>query len=436
MERTRTEELAALLRQEVKPALGCTEPVAVALATAKAVEIIAQHCCRQPEERLRTDFEIEVSVSGNILKNGMGVGVPGTGMVGLPIAAALGAVCGRSSYGLEVLHDLEERAIARAKELTAGGRVRIVRADTDKKLYVRAVVRTAAGHCASATITDIHDRIVRTTFDTEVLTEAGKEDGGGESPQRDHGLSVREIYDFCTTADPGIFRFLLEEKRVNLALAEEGLAGNYGIGVGRSIRRHGEIYGNDFLSYAVQLTAAAADARMAGCTLPAFSNSGSGNQGLIVSLPVIACALHYGATEEQLVRALALSNLIAIHIKSHLGRLSAICGAVIASIGAACGLVLLRGGDCAALCAAIKNMVGDLAGMVCDGAKAGCAFKVASGVESAVRAAVLALDGRCISDNDGIVEKDIEKTVRNLASLGSKGMQQADDLILDIMVCK
>jgi hypothetical protein len=197
-----------------------------------------------------------------------------------------------------------------------------------------------------------------------------------------------------------------------------------------------EVFGGDFLSYAMSLTAAASDARMAGCTLAAMSNSGSGNQGITVTMPVIAYSITYGTDDEKLARALVLSHLIAIHIKGYLGKLSALCGCVIASTGASCGLVYLRGGDYEQICAAIKNMIGNITGMVCDGAKVGCAMKVASGVSSALQSAVLAREGICISEHDGIIEKDIEKTIQNLGKIGSVGMQHTDNMILDIMVCK
>ena len=190
------------------------------------------------------------------------------------------------------------------------------------------------------------------------------------------------------------------------------------------------------MSYAMALTAAASDARMAGCTLPAMSNSGSGNQGITVTMPVIAYAMKYGTDDETLARALVLSHLVAIHIKGYLGKLSALCGCVIASTGSACGIVYLRGGGYPQVCSAIKNMIGNITGMVCDGAKVGCAMKVASGVSSAIQSAVLAMEGTCISEHDGIIEKDIEKTILNLWRIGSVGMQDTDSMILDIMVCK
>lgn len=436
-------EIIALIKKEVKPALGCTEPIAVALAVAKAIEIIEDRCpcCKGHSEwRMESDFNVNVAVSGNILKNGMGVGIPGTGMVGLYIAAALGAVCGRSCYGLEVLHDIEERYIARARELVDGKKVRIELADTDRKLYVKAKVCTGDGHNASALIENDHDNIVETCFDDNILASSGKSDDGSASQKetKDYGLTVKEIYEFAKTVDFEDIRFILESRDLNLTLADEGLKGDYGLKVGKTIycSKHRDVFGNDFMSYAMSLTAAASDARMAGCTLPAMSNSGSGNQGITVTMPVIAYAIKHNTGDEALARALVLSHLVAIHIKGYLGKLSALCGCVIASTGSACGLVYLKGGSYEAVCSAIKNMIGNITGMVCDGAKVGCAMKVASGVASAIQSAVLALDGRCISENDGIIEKDIEKTIRNLGQIGSVGMQSTDNMILDIMVCK
>ncbi|MBQ8021476.1 MAG: serine dehydratase subunit alpha family protein [Bacteroidales bacterium] len=444
----RQAELIGLIRKEVKPALGCTEPIAVALAVAKAVEIISENCsgCAEcPLWRQTADFTIEVAVSGNILKNGMGVGIPGTGMVGLPIAAALGAVCGESALGLEVLHGLTDGAIARAKELVAAKKVSITLADTSRLLYVKATVSLGHGlqasavvnpH-ASAVIEDDHDKIVETSFADKILMTSESGAATKDRTTRDYGLTVREIYDFACTADPQDIAFILEDRTLNLALAEEGLRGDYGLKVGKAIRENQmEVFGDDFMSYAMGMTAAASDARMAGCTLPAMSNSGSGNQGITVSMPVIAYALKYGVGDVELSRALILSNLVAIHIKGWLGKLSALCGCVIASTGSACGIVYLQGGNYEQVCAAIKNMIGNITGMVCDGAKVGCAMKVASGVSSAIQSAVLALRGTCVSSTDGIIEDDIEKTIRNLGEIGSKGMQTTDRMILDIMLCK
>ncbi len=437
---TRESEIIGLIKKEVKPALGCTEPIAVALAVAKAMEILEDKCpdCG-PGWRYSDTYAIRVEVSGNILKNGMGVGIPGTGMVGLHIASALGAVCGKSSYGLEVLHDLDEKSISHSKEMVDKGVVTVALAETDHKLYVKAIITDTCGRSSSTVIEDDHDNIAETRFGDIVLSSSHKEDTNTDQKSTlDYHLTVKEIFDFACSVAYEDIEFILESRTLNMALAQEGLRGNYGLRVGQAIcaSANREVFGEDFLSYAMALTAAASDARMAGCTLAAMSNSGSGNQGITVTMPVIAYSIKYGTSDEELARALVLSHLIAIHIKGYLGKLSALCGCVIASTGSSCGLVYLRGGDYDQVCSAIKNMIGNITGMVCDGAKVGCAMKVASGVSSALQSAVLAREGMCISEHDGIIEKDIEKTIQNLGRIGSVGMQHTDDMILNIMVCK
>lgn len=437
----REAEIIELIRKEVKPALGCTEPISVALAVARAMEILEEKDCVAAGWRTSGGYQLAIEVSGNILKNGMGVGIPGTGMVGLHIAAALGAVCGKSAYGLEVLHDLDEPSIRKAKELVETSAVSIGIADNDKKLYVKATVNTDDNHFAYTVIADDHDNIVETACDSSVITNdhCGRAmENSDQKTTLDYHLTVREIFDFSRTVAYDDISFILESRTLNLTLAEEGLKGDYGLKVGYAISldENKEVFGGDFLSYAMSLTAAASDARMAGCTLAAMSNSGSGNQGITATMPVIAYSLRYNTSDEQLARALVLSHLVAIHIKGYLGKLSALCGCVIASTGSACGLVYLRGGDYEQVCAAIKNMIGNITGMVCDGAKVGCAMKVASGVSSSLQSAVLAREGICISEHDGIIEKDIEKTIQNLGRIGSVGMQNTDNIILDIMVCK
>ena len=439
-------EIIGLIKQEVKPALGCTEPIAVALAVAKAAEIISENCPCCGSWRMKADFKLDVAVSGNILKNGMGVGIPGTGMVGLPVAAALGAVCGNSSLGLEVLKELTPEAVARAKELVAKGFVHISVADTEHLLYVKATVTVDDNTVASAevdphayaVIEDDHDRIVETSFADKILMSSESAAGlPAEASESSYDLTVQSIWNFAREAPYEDIAFILKDRTLNLALAEEGLSGNYGLQVGKAIRENQkEVFGDDFMSYAMGMTAAASDARMAGSTLPAMSNSGSGNQGITVSMPVIAYALKYKVPDEKLARALILSNLVAIHIKHFLGKLSALCGCVVASTGSACGIVYLEGGGYEQVCAAIKNMAGNITGMVCDGAKVGCAMKVASGVSCAVQSAVLALRGTCIPSTDGIIEDDVEKTIRNIGAIGSAGMKATDRMILEIMLCK
>lgn len=432
-----TDKIIALIKQEVIPALGCTEPIAVALAVAKACEVLRE-AGYEP-----TDLKAEVSA--NILKNGMGVGIPGTGMVGLHIAVALASVCGKSEYKLEVLKDLDAGGVAKAKKMVEDGKVKIERSHTTQKLYVLASA-FAEGHCSEAVVSGSHDTITAIRLDgknLECIQHQAAGDEVEESPQElepdfAKKITVRQIVDFALETPIEKLEFIMDSVKLNKALSDEGLTHKYGLQIGRTIVSRGNavVYGDTILTYAMARTAAASDARMAGCTLPAMSNSGSGNQGITVTVPVIAVAEKTGATREQLIRALTLAHLVAIHIKGHLGKLSALCGCVIASTGSSCGIVYLRGGGYEQICSAIKNMIGNITGMVCDGAKEGCAMKVASGVACSMQSAILALDGICISANDGIIEEDIEKTIANLGRIGSVGMQTTDEMILDIMTCK
>ena len=448
MELQRELEIIELIKKEVKPALGCTEPIAVSLAVARSCEALREIGAEVGS--------LVVEVSANILKNGMGVGIPGTGMVGLHIASALAVTCGKSAYGLEVLKDLSDDAISAAKAMVDAGKVMVVLADTPLKLYIKAWAYSEGepAHSAYTEIANNHDSIISVVRDGVSLmdhshinplncagsacTAVGGEVAPVEKTTLDYKLSVKEILQFAQEASFENIEFILDSVKLNKALADAGLSNDYGLKVGKTIlaREHSSVFGSSIMTYAMAATAAASDARMAGCTLPAMSNSGSGNQGITVTMPVIAVAEKMGVSQEQLARALVLSHLVAIHIKGYLGKLSALCGCVIASTGSSCGIVYLNGGTYEQVCAAIKNMVGNITGMVCDGAKVGCALKVASGVSSSIQAAVLALDNICISSNDGIIEDCIEKTICNLGRIGAEGMQTTDRMILDIMVCK
>ena len=429
-------KIIALLKQEVKPALGCTEPIAVALAVARSCELL-RSISQEPEL-------IDVKVSNNILKNGMGVGIPGTDTVGLHIAAALGCTCGKSKYRLEVLKDVTDESVFKAREMVSTRKITISLAETSDKLYVYAEVSERQGsHKAVAIISGNHDSIIHEELDGKIINSienSSCNDPSGDLLEHDfaRNITIEQILDFATGTPLEDLEFIMESVTLNKALVDEGLRNKYGLQVGRTLLApiNKVVYGDTYLTYAMAYTAAASDARMAGSTLPAMSNSGSGNQGITATVPVIAIAEKLGAGHEELARALVISHLVAIHIKGHLGRLSALCGCVVASTGSACGIVYLRKGGYEQMCTAIKNMIGNITGMVCDGAKVGCALKVASGVASALQSAVLALDGICISSNDGIIEEDIEKTIANLGKIGSIGMQSTDEMILEIMVCK
>ena len=418
-----------LLRSEVVPALGCTEPIAVALAVARAREALQSSPCR-----------VSVGTSANIFKNGMGVGIPGTGQTGLIIAAALGAVEGNSQDSLELLKHVNNESVRRAEALIARGSVEVHVAENVAKLYVRASVEDEAGHCATCTIADMHSNIVEVTLDGQVLHCAqGQCPEQGTAPHADaRSITVAGIYDFITQVPLEQIEFILESERLNRAIAEEGLAGNYGLEVGRKLwaRMGTGLVGKGLLEQAMAVTAAASDARMAGSTTPVMSNSGSGNQGITATMPVVAAADFLKSSREQLARALALSHLVAIHIKGYLGRLSALCGCVVASSGAGCGITYLMGGSLNDIVSTIKNMLGNVTGMLCDGAKVGCALKVSAGVSCAVTSALLAIDGSCISSHDGIIDDCVERTIQNLGSIGSEGMRETDEMVLSIMTHK
>lgn len=421
-----------LLKAEVVPALGCTEPIAVALAVAKACEVL----CEEPQQ-------VELLLSPNIFKNGMGVGIPGTGTTGLPIAAALGAVYGKSTDCLEVLKGVDNEAVDKAKAFVKEGKVSIGVKKDSEKLYIEAICYGANGKTSKAIITTKHSNISQIELNNEVI-ESGSEIKVGENENTGSAskvvipLSVNSIFSFATTVPYSQIKFIHKTVEYNYAIAQEGLSKDYGLMVGKKLKELVDkgILSDDIMNSAMSLTAAACDARMSGSVLPVMSNSGSGNQGLTATLPVYSVALKLKSDDEQIARALALSHLIAIHVKQYLGRLSALCGCVVAATGAGCGVSYLMGGGEKEMIYTIKNMIGNITGMICDGAKEGCALKVSTGVGAAIQSALLAIEGVVISSNDGIIEDDVEKTIRNLGEVGSKGMTQTDDLLLQIMVSK
>jgi len=415
-----------LLHKEVVPALGCTEPVAVALAAAHAAATLG-----------RTPDRIEVKVSGNLLKNGMGVGVPGTGTTGMNIAAAVGALGGDPQRGLEVLAGLTPEQAEAGRQMVAEGRVDVSVAQGAPLLYAEVTV-TGGGHTARSVLVHEHSNIVRLERDGETVFSVPVQDLSQGGVEEKWPLTMAAIHEFATQAPYDAIAFILEAARLNEAISVEGLAREYGLKVGRTIdeniRKH--LMSDDVSTLAVKLTAAASDARMAGVSLPVMSNSGSGNQGITCTMPVVAFAKRLESSDEELARALIMSHLTSIHMKHRLGRLSALCGATVAAAAAGCGIVLLMGGGMEQVDRTIRNMVGNVAGMICDGAKTGCAMKVASAVSAGVQSAMLAMDGIGIDRREGIVEDDIELCIANLARLGSDGMQEADRVVLDIMVSK
>lgn len=417
-------EYITLLQQEVVPALGCTEPITISLAAARASEELAA----VPEH-------VTVSVSGNLLKNGMGVGVPGTGMAGLDIAAAVGVTGGNPALGLEVLRELTPEKVESARKMLADGKITVQLAETDELLFCDVEVRAGADS-ARCCIAREHAAIVLVEKNGAVIEEAAWPGDVAEASV--WPLSIKGIYDFAVSAPLDRIDFILEAARLNEAIALAGLENDFGLKVGRSMEQDisAGLRADDITSFATKMAAAASDARMDGIMQPVMSNSGSGNQGITATIPVVAFARRLEKSEEEIVRALILSHLTSIHLKHYLGRLSALCGASIAATGSGCGIALLLGGTLDAVERTIKNMVGNIAGIICDGAKTSCALKVASCVEAAVNAALLAMKGTAVPGTDGIVHDDIETCIANLGRLGSAGMAETDRVILDIMVNK
>lgn len=413
------ERIIALIHQEVVPAIGCTEPMCVALCTAKATEKLG---CR-PER-------IEALLSANILKNAMGVGIPGTGMIGLPIAIALGALIGKSVYQLEVLKDLTPEALEEGKRYVAENRIVIKQKENiSEKLYAE-IICTAGDKKATAIIAGSHTRFVDSKTSLTSVTNITSE--------TDVPLNLRLVYDFATTAPLDEIDFIMEARTYNMNAARDALKGNYGHNLGKTIDRplSKGIFGNSIYSHIISRTASACDARMGGAMIPVMSNSGSGNQGICATNPVCVYAKENENTEEELIRALMLSHLTAIYIKQSLGTLSALCGCVVASIGSSCGITYLMGGDYERICYSVKNMIANLTGMICDGAKPACSLKITSGVSTALLSALLAMEGKCVSPSEGIVDDNVDKSIHNLTSIGADAMIKTDDMVLNIMTSK
>lgn len=419
-------QIINLINKEVVPAVGCTEPMAVALCAAKAAEVLG---CRPQKVRAQ--------LSANILKNAMGVGIPGTGMIGLPIAIALGTLIGKSEYQLEVIKDLTPETLEEGKAFIKEQRITILRkSNIEEKLYIEIESSTETS-MATVIISCAHTNIVYVEKDGNVLLD-NRTTRSEACEQKDISLDLKMVYDFATTAPVGEIDFILKAKDYNLKAAEDSLKGNYGHCLGKTMNRplsHG-IFGDSIYSHIIAKTASACDARMGGAMIPVMSNSGSGNQGICATNPVVVYALENNNTEEELVRALILSHLTAIYIKQSLGKLSALCGCVVASIGSSCGITYLMGGDYDKICHSVKNMIANLAGMLCDGAKPGCSLKISSGVSTALLSAVLSMEGRFVTAAEGIVDDDVDKSIRNLTSIGANAMNLTDEMVLNIMVNK
>lgn len=426
IEKTLRERIINLVKREVVPAIGCTEPIAVALCVAKATETLGT----MPES-------ISVMLSANMLKNAMGVGIPGTGMVGLPIAIALGAITGKSEYGLEVLRDVDDDDVAKGKAFIDEGRIKVsLKEGQCDKLYIE-VLATAGEESSRTVIAGGHTNFTLIEKNNEVIMSDTCK-SGGEKGCDDEELCLRTVYDFATTTPLSDIEFINDARRLNEAAAAKSLLGNYGHELGKTLSRPlgRGIMGDSMFSHILSATSSACDARMAGAMIPVMSNSGSGNQGIAATLPVVVFGQENHNTEEEITRALMLSHLTAIYIKQSLGRLSALCGCVVASTGSACGITYLMGGKYDHVAYSVKNMIANLAGMVCDGAKPSCALKVTSGVSTAVLSAMLAIQNTHVTSVEGLVEDDVDRTIHNMTRIGAEGMNETDRMVLDIMTHK
>lgn len=413
------------MKEEFVPALGCTEPVALAYAAAKAREVLGV----QPER-------IEFHVSGNVFKNGMGVGIPGSGMVGLPIAGALGALGGNPDAGLEVLGGICSETMEFAKQFVDQGNVKVDVKYKVPKLYIECVCYNGE-NSGRVIIKHRHTNIVSAEKNGELLFN------NDESASNEEGTDFSKwnfsaIYDFITTVELEEIAFVEKGIELNKLIAQEGLRGNYGLQVGKSMMLNikNGILSGDMMNRSVMLTAAAADARMAGSSMPVMSNCGSGNQGLSVSLPVVVVAEELKADREKLLRALALALLVTIYMKSYVGQLSALCGVLLSTAGAACGITYIMGGNFKQLGMTLQNMTGSVTGMICDGAKYGCSQKIAASVSAAVQSSLLAMSCNSLGGQDGIIDDNVEETIRNIGRLANEGMEVTDEVILKTMLEK
>ncbi len=425
LSREERQQMISLMQHEVVPAIGCTEPVAVALCAARAAEKLGSF----PER-------VEVELSMNVLKNAMGVGIPGTGMIGLPIAIALGMMVGKSGYKLEVLKDVTPEAVERGKQYIDEGRINIrLKEDAPDGLYIK-VCAYLAERSETAIICGEHTRFVEEGMECVNAMATGANEINTSNSVTP--LTLRRIYDFITEVPIEDIAFIEESAKMNMAAAELSLDANYGHRVGNMLTEgtNRAMVGDGTLTHIMAYTCAACDARMSGAPIQVMSNSGSGNQGIAATVPVAVYARDHKVEHETFVRAVALSNLTAIYIKQSLGRLSALCGCIVASTGSCCAITYMMGGSFGQICFAVKNMIANLTGMICDGAKPGCSLKLSSGVGTAMLSAMLAMQNSAVSNMEGIIDEDVDRSIHNLTSIGREAMQETNRMVVDIMTHK
>ena len=409
-----------ILKEELVPAMGCTEPICLAYAAAKAHEILGA----MPKR-------VEIQASGNIIKNVKSVIVPNTkGMKGLKASVAAGIVAGNPKKALEVIAEVTPKQKKEIADFLETVPMTIIPLNVIAQLDV-TVTLFDEKHSASVRIAGFHTNIVHTKKDGQVLFDSGYADSGATKLTDRSCLSMKNIFDFANTVDIEDIKPIIKPQiECNKAIAMEGLKNNWGANIGSTILS----FGNDVRIKARAWAAAGSDARMSGCEMPVIINSGSGNQGMTVSLPVLAYAEEYHINDDRTMRAVALSNLVAIHQKTGIGRLSAYCGAVSAGCASGCGIAYLMGESLEVIEHTLENALGMAAGIVCDGAKPSCAGKIALSVEAGILGYAMSLQGDNLLGGDGIIGKDVEETIDHIGCLGRLGMKETDVEILKIMV--
>lgn len=419
------QSILEILHSDTGMALGCTEPIAAALAVVKAREVLG-----------KTPAHVSLRVSGNIFKNGRGVGIPGTDKRGLEVAAAMGCLTGSSDRALEVLEDVTDEIAARATDFAASGGVEISIAEGVDKLFIEATVR-ADGHSASATVEKHHTNIVRAERDGQAVFEAPVKELSYSQDEAGNidGMSVARLYEFAKNVNVDHLQEIARGAESNWAIADAGLKKRYGYCLGKILAAKSNSDA-DLMRRSMAKVAAGIDARMSGSMLPVMTNSGSGNQGITIYVPVIEAALAAGADTERLLRALAFANLVPIHIKHRIGPLSALCGIVPASIGAACGIAFLRGATLEQIENVIQLIIANISGLFCDGAKASCSMKASVGIAAAYEAVYMAVDNGEKAQCEGIIDPDVEHSIGNLSRIAISAMDSTDREIIDIMTCK
>ena len=422
------DKIIEILNANMVLATGCTEPGAIALTAAAAAEKLGE-----------TVETLDVIASGNIIKNAYSAGIPGTGLTGIEYAAAIGAIVAKPEKQLEVINGISAEQLNTAKEMVAAKKVTLDLSKDPEKLYIEVIAK-GNGHVATAIIAKAHTNLCYLEKDGEVLldTRSPSAEGGSKGIDVREYLSVAKIHEFATTVDVETLDIIKQSVEVNSIIAGEGMKNDYGLMIGKSMEKEIKegIRAYDCINYSMMIAAAAADARMAGADFSVVTNSGSGNQGMTASIPVIVYARELGVDEDKMYRALALSDLTTIHQKTPIGRLSAFCGAVSAGAGAGAGIAYLHGGDFDAVVHTVINAVAIVSGMVCDGAKASCAAKIAESVDAGIIGYNMHIRGQNFEDGDGIVKAGIEDTIQSVGRLAKDGMKVTNEEILSIMINK